>query len=173
MASSGVIESFPGPVPAGGRIEAIDTLRGFALLGIFVMNITGMAFPLAAYFNPMVYGGATGLDFGAWVFAHLFFELKMMGIFSMLFGALLSAGGGFAQSKLSHVVLEIEAKVAAGEEMTPRRQGLIDQCEEVRHSFDPTPEEIKVAALLQELGDRRFRIGGSGCCRWHLAVEPP
>ncbi len=75
------------PTTAKDRIEAIDVLRGFALLGIFVMNITGMALPLAAYFNPMSYGGSEGLDFGAWAFAHLFFDLKMMGIFSMLFGA--------------------------------------------------------------------------------------
>ncbi len=76
-----------GPVQAPERIAAIDTLRGFALLGILVMNITGFAFPFAAYFNPTVYGGSTGLDLAAWVFANLFFELKMMAIFSMLFGA--------------------------------------------------------------------------------------
>ncbi len=215
----GADSSLPGPVSSGDRIEAIDTLRGFALLGILVMNVTGMAFPMAAYFNPMAYGGATGLDFGAWVFAHLFFELKMMGIFSMLFGAgvvlmaeraeaaqrpfgriyyrrigwllgiglvhayliwhgdilvtyalcglvlylfrrrsvraliasglgvlvfgaLLSVGGGYAQGKLRDVAREIEGKVAAGEEMTPRRQGLVDQWHDLRSYFAPTETEI-------------------------------
>jgi uncharacterized protein len=76
-----------GPIKADDRIQAIDTLPGFALLGILVMNITGMAYPFSAYFNPMVYGGMDPANFGAWIFAHVFFEQKMMGIFSMLFGA--------------------------------------------------------------------------------------
>ncbi|MGB5487373.1 MAG: DUF418 domain-containing protein [Lysobacterales bacterium] len=207
------------PIVTSQRIEAIDTLRGFALLGILVMNIIAMAYPMAAYFNPMVYGGTTGIDFGAWVFAHLFFDLKMMAIFSMLFGAgvilmteraqaagrpfggiyyrrtfwllvfgllhsyflwhgdilvtyalcgfllflfrrrsarslivlglvvlvfgaLLSVGGGFAQGQLRDVAIEIRGKVETGEEMTPRRQDLIDQWEDLRQGFAPTPDEI-------------------------------
>ena len=59
------------PVPERRRIETLDVLRGVALLGILVMNVTGIAFPMAAYFNPMVYGGPAGADYGAWVFAHL------------------------------------------------------------------------------------------------------
>ena len=213
-------ERAPTPVAEGQRVDAIDTLRGFALLGILVMNVTGIAFPMAAYFNPMVYGGPAGADYGAWVFAHLFFELKMMGIFSMLYGAgvvlmarrfeesgrpfgrihyrrtfwllviglvhayllwhgdilvtyalcgfvlylfrrrssralvlwglgvlvfggLLYAGGGYVQTMLRDVVQEIETKVAAGAEMTPKRQALVDQWNEVRSSFAPTPAEIE------------------------------
>ncbi len=46
---SSITSSAPGPIAARSRIQALDTLRGFALLGILVMNITGMAFqPLVA-----------------------------------------------------------------------------------------------------------------------------
>ncbi len=221
-----------GPVKPGERIEPIDTLRGFALLGILVMNVISMAMPLSAYFSPLGYGEPSRWDLGAWVFAHLFFDLKMMGIFSMLFGAgvvlmaqraaaagrpfgrvyfrrvgwllviglvhayliwygdilvtyaicgmvlylfrnrsvralvisgivfllfgaFLSTVGGYAQGQLRDVAGEIEAKVAAGQEMTERRQQLIDQWAGLRQQFDPTPEEN--AAMVETM-----RSGGRG-----------
>jgi uncharacterized protein len=75
------------PVAASERYFAVDVLRGFALLGILAMNIVAFGWPEAAYGNPMRGGGFTGLDRGIWIFNHLFFEAKMMTIFSMLFGA--------------------------------------------------------------------------------------
>ncbi len=75
------------PVQEGERIAAIDVLRGFAILGILAMNIYAFAMPFAAYMNPLSFGGATGINFGTWVFTHIFFDLKFMAIFSMLFGA--------------------------------------------------------------------------------------
>ncbi|MDQ3069587.1 MAG: DUF418 domain-containing protein [Acidobacteriota bacterium] len=65
----------------------MDVLRGFVLLGIFVMNIQSFAMPIAAYMNPTAYGDLTGANLWVWVAGHLFFDQKFMTIFSMLFGA--------------------------------------------------------------------------------------
>jgi uncharacterized protein len=77
----------PAPVASSERISSVDTLRGIALLGILAMNIYAFSMPDEAYFSPLAYGGATGLNFATWLFTHLFFDMKMMSIFSMLFGA--------------------------------------------------------------------------------------
>jgi uncharacterized protein len=76
-----------GPVGGGERVASIDVLRGFALLGIFVINIWGFGLPDGAESDPTVWGGFTGRNFAAWLVCHLLFEQKMMSIFSMLFGA--------------------------------------------------------------------------------------
>jgi uncharacterized protein len=75
------------PVTAAERFFAVDVLRGFALLGILAMNIVGFGWPEAAYEDPFRGGGFEGLNRGVWFGNHLFFEAKMMTIFSMLFGA--------------------------------------------------------------------------------------
>lgn len=76
-----------GPTTRGNRIDSIDTLRGVAVLGIFAMNIPIFAFTGAAYFNPPIAGGFEGLDYLVWLVGHALFDMKMMAIFSMLFGA--------------------------------------------------------------------------------------
>ena len=43
------------PVPRAGRIDVLDTLRGFAVLGILVMNIQSFSMVDSAYFNPTVW----------------------------------------------------------------------------------------------------------------------
>jgi uncharacterized protein len=75
------------PVTAAERLTSVDVLRGFALLGILAMNITAFSWPDPAYDNPLRGAGFTGSDRAVWIFHHLFFEAKMMTIFSMLFGA--------------------------------------------------------------------------------------
>lgn len=75
------------PVSASERLSSLDVLRGFALLGILLMNITGFGLHMAAYDDPTVAGGATGLNLGAWVAMHILAEGKMRCLFSLLFGA--------------------------------------------------------------------------------------
>jgi uncharacterized protein len=69
------------------RIGALDTLRGFALLGILVMNIMSFSMIFSAYMNPTNYGDLTGLNYWVWFGSHTLFDQKFMTLFSMLFGA--------------------------------------------------------------------------------------
>lgn len=75
------------PVGESERIDSLDVLRGLALLGIFVMNIPSFALSSYAFFKPPLQGGFEGADYWSWLLGHLFFDQKMMSIFSMLFGA--------------------------------------------------------------------------------------
>lgn len=75
------------PVLASNRIGSLDVLRGFALLGILVMNMQAYAMIEAAYMNPTAYGDFNGLNRVIWAIMHLLGDLKFMAIFSMLFGA--------------------------------------------------------------------------------------
>ncbi len=75
------------PVAASDRIASLDVLRGFAVLGILVMNIQAFAMPLAAYFNPTVYGDLSGINFFVWLVSYLFVDQKFLSMFSLLFGA--------------------------------------------------------------------------------------
>jgi uncharacterized protein len=73
------------PIAANQRIEALDVVRGFALLGIFLMNIE--------YFNRTISSldqgmprGLAGIDwFASWFIAY-FVQGKFWTIFSLLFG---------------------------------------------------------------------------------------
>ncbi len=69
------------------RILTLDTVRGVAVLGILLLNIIAFSMPAPAYFNPAAYGGDTGADLGIWLFNFIFFDGKMRGLFSFLFGA--------------------------------------------------------------------------------------
>jgi len=75
------------PVAPRDRLEALDVLRGFALLGILAMNIRAMAAPVSAYMYPYAIFDYTGASRAAYLFTSTVFDLKMMGLFSMLFGA--------------------------------------------------------------------------------------
>ena len=69
------------------RLSSIDTLRGFALLGILVMNIQSFSMISAAYTFPNLHMDVTGVNLIIWAMSHVFADLKFMAIFSMLFGA--------------------------------------------------------------------------------------
>ncbi|MEM7414472.1 MAG: DUF418 domain-containing protein [Gemmatimonadota bacterium] len=75
------------PVRESQRIDALDVLRGFAVLGILTMNIGGFSMPEATYFDPTAWGSLTGANGWVWRITHLLADLKFMAIFSMLFGA--------------------------------------------------------------------------------------
>lgn len=81
------VTKFAAPVPAQDRIESIDVLRGFALLGILLMNIQSFAMVEAAYFDPSQFGDLTGINWWVWALSHALADMKFMALFSMLFGA--------------------------------------------------------------------------------------
>ncbi|WP_066552030.1 DUF418 domain-containing protein [Croceicoccus bisphenolivorans] len=73
-----------------GRIALLDLARGFAVLGILVINVTTMSGPGLASMTPDWHGHAAPRDWAAFLFAWLFFEGKMRAIFATLFGASLA-----------------------------------------------------------------------------------
>jgi uncharacterized protein len=75
------------PIQERERIQSLDVLRGFALLGILTMNIGSFSMPNATYFDPTAWGSLEGLDGWIWKLTHLLADQKFMNIFSMLFGA--------------------------------------------------------------------------------------
>ena len=79
--------AIPSPVDAAERVEALDTVRGFALLGILLMNICSFGLPSAAEGNPTVWGGAAGANFWLWWVQAVFWSGKMRALFSICFGA--------------------------------------------------------------------------------------
>lgn len=82
-----VIHSAAEPTPLTNRIESLDVLRGFAVLGILVMNIQTFAMVGAAYMNPTAFGDLSGANMAVWLASHVLADQKFMSIFSMLFGA--------------------------------------------------------------------------------------
>lgn len=75
------------PVTRSERIASLDVLRGFAVLGILIVNIQGFARVPSAYMNPASGRILEGLDLWTWATIHLFADTKFISIFSLLFGA--------------------------------------------------------------------------------------
>ncbi len=68
------------------RIDSLDVLRGFSLLGILLLNILGFGFVQAAYTAPALTIHSSA-DLFAWLVVELTAEGAMRALFSMLFGA--------------------------------------------------------------------------------------
>ncbi len=81
------------PVTRQERINSLDVLRGFALMGILLMNITSFGLPGWAYAVPLgtvlpVFSGPHAkANTIAWMLRWVLAEGKMRALFSMLFGA--------------------------------------------------------------------------------------
>ncbi|MEC7553165.1 MAG: DUF418 domain-containing protein [Pseudomonadota bacterium] len=74
------------PVRESQRIESLDVLRGFALLGILLLNIIGFGFISSGYVAPSLTIQSPA-DMAAWILVDLTAEGAMRGLFSILFGA--------------------------------------------------------------------------------------
>ena len=75
------------PVTFAERIHALDTTRGFAVLGILIMNIWSFAGPQAFYDYPLLVADWGGAPVQTWTVMHTLFEGSPRALFSMLFGA--------------------------------------------------------------------------------------
>jgi|TARA_B100000959_G_C14997781_1_gene631306 uncharacterized protein len=76
------------PIDETNRIESLDVIRGFALLGILLLNILGFGLHSASYPNPgFDLSAGSGLDLFTYATVELFAEGAMRCLFSMLFGA--------------------------------------------------------------------------------------
>src|SRR5687768_10951273 len=73
--------------PARDRIITLDVLRGIAVMGIFSVNIVGMAMIEPAYYHPLAYGMDGPADAWVWLANFILVDHKMRALFSILFGA--------------------------------------------------------------------------------------
>ena len=73
------------PIAGSERIQALDVVRGFALIGIFLMNIEWYSRPIAELGSGLPVG-ATGADWWAGYLIYVLVQGKFWTIFSLLFG---------------------------------------------------------------------------------------
>ncbi|WP_342324403.1 DUF418 domain-containing protein YeiB [Kosakonia sp. BYX6] len=91
------------------RNVTLDFIRGIAILGILLLNITAFGLPKAAYLNPAWSGAISNSDAWTWALLDLFAQVKFLSLFAILFGAglqmLLPRGKRWIQSRLTLLVL--------------------------------------------------------------------
>lgn len=90
------------------RIVALDFIRGVAILGILLLNISGFGLPSAAYLNPAWRGDISLADAWCWAILDLLAQAKFLSLFALLFGAglwlLAGRGKAWLQARLSLLV---------------------------------------------------------------------
>jgi len=59
------------PIPPSERILSLDVLRGFAILGILIMNIQSFSMIEVAYINPTAFGDLSGLNKWVWILTRI------------------------------------------------------------------------------------------------------
>lgn len=97
--------SSPQPISESNRIESLDVVRGFALLGILLLNIIGFGLLSPSYLNPgFDLSHSSFADILSWAAVDLFAEGAMRCLFSILFGAgvVLFTTGAAARSAWTH-----------------------------------------------------------------------
>ncbi|MBA3862408.1 MAG: hypothetical protein C0517_00505 [Erythrobacter sp.] len=76
------------PVAAGERIDALDFIRGLAVMGILAANIIAFGQPFEAYMYPSAFLTDPGDPNGwMWIAQFVAIDGKMRGLFTLLFGA--------------------------------------------------------------------------------------
>ena len=70
------------PISKQERIVTLDIIRGFALLGIFLVNMPAFHSPAFMISHP----DYTGMDYWLDLFLQMFVQTKLYTIFSFLFG---------------------------------------------------------------------------------------
>jgi uncharacterized protein len=69
------------------RIQALDVARGFAMLGILLINIYSFALPEVMRVNPLLMAEASWLDRVIWNLLHIFADTKFLTMLTLVFGA--------------------------------------------------------------------------------------
>jgi len=72
---------------SNNRITNLDFIRGISVLGILIMNSLSFSLPLSAYFNHPSAAVDGTIDWVLIFISEIFVSQKMMGLFSVLFGA--------------------------------------------------------------------------------------
>ena len=109
LGSVGSVTSADNDAPASSlpeslRVTNLDSIRGWAVLGILVMNAVSFGLVPAAYFNLSAGGDQSWLDWVIGGAGEILIDQKTMALFSMLFGTGIVLFADRAATKSGHPV---------------------------------------------------------------------